>query len=105
MPTDDLFSDDLEEDWPDEPDPPDESLGLDVPTVPDYADRDVPADIQRAFWSAVALLNIAVGGVSVGLMLIGFQGRWTFGGALVAVGLLAGVRAWRIYRDWHEDND
>lgn len=103
MPVDDIFSDDTEENWPDEPEQPDESLGLEAPTVPDYSDRDVPMEVQRTFWTAVALLNVAVGGVSVGLMLIAFQGRWTFGGALLVVGLVAGLRTWRIYRNRRKD--
>lgn len=98
MPTDDLFSDDAAEDWPDEPDPPSESLGPGVPTVPDYSNRDVPQELRREFWTAVVLANIALGGISIGLMLIGFQRRWLFGGGLIAVGLVALVRCLHVYR-------
>ena len=103
MPSDDLFSDDSAEAWPNEPDPPNEKLGpeVTVPRAPDYANRDVPPEVQRSFWSAVVLANVALGGVSLGLMLIYFQGRWLFGGALLAVGLVAGTRTWRIYRTQH----
>lgn len=103
MLSDDLFSDDSGENWPDEPDPPSESLGPEAPKAPDYSNRDVPKDVQRDFWGAVILLNIAIGGVSLGLMLIGFQGRWLFGGTLLAVGLFSGARAWRLYRDRQKD--
>lgn len=68
------------------------------------ADVEVDDRTRRYFWSAVALANIALAAVGVGLMLIGFRGQWAFGGGLVLVGLLAGARTYRIYRQFEADS-
>lgn len=90
---------DLGPDVPDEPDEPD--LGPDVPDVapPDegfFGPEDTPADVLKAFWSLVVLFNVGLFAVSLGIMLIGFRGAWAFGGAFLAVGLLALARG--VYR-------
>jgi hypothetical protein len=52
----------------------------------------VSAEIRTAFWSLVILLNLSIGALAVGVMLVGFRGQWASGGALVLVGV-AGVGA------------
>lgn len=64
---------------------------------------DVDSRTSRYFWGAVALANVAVGAVSIGLMLIGFRGNWELGGGLVLIGLLAGARVYWIYREFRND--
>jgi len=82
----------------------------DLPEVARYESRvradlesslaDADEELKSAFVACVVLLNLAVFGVSLGLMLVGFRGNWRIGGALVAVGLVAGLRAYRRYRRW-----
>lgn len=69
----------------------------------EFAAIDVDSRTSRYFWSAVALANIAVAAVSIGLMLIGFRGNWVLGGGLVLIGLLAGARVYWIYREFRND--
>lgn len=76
---------------------------VDVPSVGNPADSLPDSDsvdpaVQRSFWAAVLYANVALMGVSLGLMLIGFRGDLRWGGAAVAVGLLAGVRVYQTYR-------
>jgi hypothetical protein len=71
----------------------------------DLADVEVDDRTRKYFWSAVALANIALAAVSVGLMLIGFRGQWALGGGLVLVGLLAGARTYRISRQFQADGE
>jgi len=82
-----------------------ERLGprVDVPSVDDPSESlpdpsTVDSEIQRAFAIAVIYANVAMLGVSLGLMLIGFRGQWRWGGAAVVVGLLAGVRVYQTVR-------
>ncbi|WP_313691113.1 DUF7322 domain-containing protein [Halorarum halobium] len=76
---------------------------VDPPTVRNPADdltdpADVDADVLTAFWTAVLYANVALFGVSFGLMLIGFRAQWRWGGAAILVGLLAGVRVYQTHR-------
>lgn len=63
---------------------------------------EVGSETSQHFWAAVFLANVALGGVSIGLMLIGFRGDWQVGGVLVLVGLLAGVRVRSVYRQFRD---
>ena len=103
-----MFDEDDDESRFAEPDPearwgnPEEDLPS-VPEVENPADRlpdpaDVDPAIQTAFWAAVVYANVALFGVSLGAMLIGFRGQWRWGGAAVLVGLLAAVRTYQTYR-------
>lgn len=86
---------------------------VDIPTVENPSDSlpdpsTVDPQISRSFMSAVLYANVAVFGVSVGAMLIGFRGQWNWGGFAIAVGLLAGVRVYQTYRafqQWREERD
>ena len=80
---------------------------VDVPSVRNPADSlpdasSVDPAVQRPFWMAVVYANVALMGVSLGLMLIGFRGQWRWGGAAVVVGLLAGVRVYQVYREFEQ---
>ncbi|WP_128477623.1 DUF7322 domain-containing protein [Halorussus pelagicus] len=80
------------------PDDPSENLAPDPPQVPDTSQNDADPELKQQFWSLVLLFNVALFGMSLGLMLVGFEGRWQVGGALVAVGAFAFLRGWRRYR-------
>ncbi|WP_435063078.1 DUF7322 domain-containing protein [Halobaculum sp. EA56] len=76
---------------------------VDVPSVDNPADslpdpESVDPAVQRSFWMAVVYANVALFGVSLGLMLVGFRGQWRWGGAAAVVGVLAGVRVYQTYR-------
>lgn len=66
---------------------------------------EIDSRTNRYFWSAVVLANIAVGASSLGVMLMGFRGQWAVGGALVFVGVLAGVRTYWTYRTFQSGSD
>jgi hypothetical protein len=96
--------------WPDEPDEFDpERLGprVRVPEAPDPPSPDRPAadvspELARAFWTTVVLVNAEMLGVSVGAMVVVFQGELRRGGGLAVVGLVAFALAYRrylLYRD------
>lgn len=87
------------------PDDPAEGLGTedltpDPPTVPDTSKNESEADteLKKRFWSLVLIFNVALFGMSLGLMVVGFRGRWQVGGAIFAVGAFAFLRGWRGYQ-------
>ncbi|QLG26285.1 hypothetical protein HUG10_01455 [Halorarum halophilum] len=117
-----MFDEDDDEEFPfAEPDPeerwgnPEEDLvsipKQEVPEVENPADRlpdasEADPEVQLAFWTAVVYANVALFGVSFGLMLIGFRGQWRWGGGAVLVGLLAGIRVYQTYRSFrNRDRD
>ena len=89
--------------WPDEPDEFDpNSLGPEVPSAPDPAsdDIDVSPELAKAFWAAVLFANVGLLGVSLGPMLIFFDGRIDAGLASFAIGVLGLVFAYRRYHGY-----
>lgn len=86
---------------------------VDIPSVGDPSDSlpdpsTVDPAIQRAFLAAVVYANVALLGVSLGLMLVGFRGDWRVGGASIVIGVLAGVRVYqtvRAFRQRDRDQD
>ncbi|MFB6353246.1 MAG: hypothetical protein ABEJ92_04095 [Halobacteriales archaeon] len=90
--------------WPEEPDDPfgdpgagAERFDLDIPD----ADRASPA-LQRAFWSLVAVFNVALFALALGVLLVAFRDQWDLGGSLAAAGLvLFGYGVWQ-YRRYRE---
>ncbi|WP_299333196.1 DUF7322 domain-containing protein [Haloplanus sp.] len=60
----------------------------------------LPAATLWAFVLAALLTQAGLLGASLGLMLVGFRGRWTVGGALIVVGTVALLGAVAIQR-WH----
>ena len=110
----------MDEEWPDEPDEPDPekrwgSPERDLPRVPaapeapsTAPESDVDPELLSTWWHSVLLANVALGGVAVGLMLVGFRRMWLVGGGAVALGLLPGLRlrpVLRSYRARASDGD
>ncbi|WP_137283391.1 DUF7322 domain-containing protein [Halorussus salinisoli] len=86
------------------PDDPSEGLAPDPPRVPDTATNDASPELKKQFWSLVLIFNVALFGMSFGVMILGFQGRWKVGGAIFAVGAFAFARGWRRYRKVTSDS-
>lgn len=87
----------LEPDAPEVSDPA-EGLGPEVPAAADFDEADADPELRRQFWTLVALFNVALFGTSLGLMLVGFEGRWLVGGGIFAAGALAFARGWFKYK-------
>jgi hypothetical protein len=84
---------------PEEFDP--DELGPDVPEAPkprDMSEVDVDPDLANRFWALVAVFNLALLAVSVGVMFIGFRGNWELGGQLTVAGLLLFALGYYRYR-------
>lgn len=115
MPSDDSLEDPFDD--PDQaeldlrPDDPSEGLGPEIPSVGTSTnedamgldDSDVDPDLKKQFWSLVLIFNVALFAASLGLMLVGFEGRWRVGGALFAVGAVAFLRGWYRYKSVRKD--
>lgn len=92
--------------WPDEPEEFDpHSLGPGVPEVPEAPDPtsddvELSGDLVKAFWAAVVFANVGLLGVSLGPMLVFFEGRTDAGVAAFLVGTLSLVFAYRRYRGY-----
>ncbi|WP_435179638.1 DUF7322 domain-containing protein [Halorussus sp. AFM4] len=87
------------------PDDPSEGLAPDPPSVPEFSADDADTELRRQFWSLVLLFNVALFGMSLGLMLVGFEGEWKIGGGLFVVGAFAFARGWHGYRRATADAD
>jgi hypothetical protein len=108
------FGEESEDPWPDEPaefDP--QSLGPGVPEAPEAPEAPDPAsgdvelsgDLVRAFWAAVLFTNVGLLGVSLGPMLVLFEGRTDTGITAFLVGVLALAFAYRRYRGYVDRDD
>ena len=96
--------------WPEEPpDPyadlgdPESGLALHIPD-----DVTVSRELFRAFWGLVAVFNVGLFATAIGVMLIGFEGAYALGGAVLAVGLVSlayGARRYRRYRSGALDGE
>jgi hypothetical protein len=82
---------------PEEFDP--DSLGPDVPEPPDPSENDADPQIQTRFWALVGVFNVAILGLSVGLMFIAFEGNWDLGGKLAGGGAILGAYGLYRYRE------
>lgn len=87
------------------PDNPADNLGTEdlvpePPSVPDTSKNEGEADpeLKKQFWSLVLLFNVALFGMSLGLMVAGFEGRWKVGGAIFLAGAFAFLRGWWQYQ-------
>jgi hypothetical protein len=97
--------------WPDEPDEssPETRWGnpeRDLPRIPEVStdESDVDPHTLETFWVSVIFANAALFGVSLGAMLWYFRGQALLGGALVLVGVLAGLRTYASYRAFGADD-
>jgi len=80
-----------------------EELGFGGAAASAESDASVDSELATQFWSLALLFNLAVLAASLGLLLIGFERRWTVGGGLLAVGVFAFVRGWYRYRSVRKD--
>ncbi|WP_276300617.1 DUF7322 domain-containing protein [Halorussus lipolyticus] len=93
------------------PDDPAEGLGADLgpdpPSVPDLSQNEDEADpeLKKQFWSLVLIFNVALFGMSLGLMVVGFRGRLQVGGAIFLAGAFAFLRGWRQYQKVTDGDD
>jgi hypothetical protein len=94
------------DEWPDEPDEPkpedrwgnpEEDL-VSVPEAPRFDDSDVDPELSAFWWRTVVLANVALGGVTIGPMVIFFERMWLVGGVAFLVGALAFVRVYQHVR-------
>jgi hypothetical protein len=107
------------DEWPDEPDEPDPEARWGAPEedlvstpsveIPgEDADEagagvEVDGDLAKFFWATVVYANVALAGISIGLLLIVFREQWGWGGGAVAVGLFALYRTYDLYRTYREE--
>lgn len=89
------------EDSDDEAEP---TTAVDVPSV-STDETDVPSDILQAFWALVLVINAALFVVSLGALLLVFEGDVTRGGTLIAAGIVLFGLAGRRYRSFRADSD
>lgn len=97
----------MSEKWPDEPDEenPESHWGdpeRDLPKVPEVrtpgSDSSADPELVKLFWASVIAANVGLLGVSLGLLLVFFEGDWTYGGLSVAVGAFGFLRTYTYYR-------
>ena len=109
------------DEWPDEPDEPEEpdpearwgSPEEDLVSVPSVeipgegeeegAGVEIDGDLAKLFWVTVVYANVALAGISIGLLLVAFRGQWGWGGGAVAVGLFALYRTYDLYRTYQTE--
>lgn len=93
-----------EESWPNEPDEFDpDDLGPDPPDATGANASgtrvDVSDDLVQAFWASVLFVNVALGALSIGAMLIYFRGNHWAGVPAIVIGLVAVLAFFRYYRN------
>lgn len=106
--------------WPDEPDEPDPESrwgdpeddlvsipSVEVPAAAEPAEPgdtvEVDSEVAKFFWVSVVYANVALGGVSIGLLLVWFRGQWMVGGGAVVVGCFALYRTYDLYRTYQAE--
>lgn len=68
--------------------PEEERMGPDIPTAPDLSSRSVDPVVQGTFWTLVAVFNVGLLVVSLGVMFVVFQENPSLGWQLTAAGCL-----------------
>jgi hypothetical protein len=102
------------DEWPDEPeedDPearwgnPEEDL-VNVPEAPKPSidESEIDPELSSFWWRTVVLANIALGGVTIGPMVVFFEGMWLVGTVVFVVGVLAFVRVYQHVK-WFENRN
>ncbi|MEF8840529.1 MAG: hypothetical protein V5A62_02730 [Haloarculaceae archaeon] len=105
------FLEESGEAWPDEPEEFDpHSLGPETPSAPEPPDPtaedvEIPAELAKAFWAAVVFANVGLFAVSLGPMLVYFEGTTDVGLAVFLIGVLSLVFAYRRYHGYVHRND
>jgi len=79
------------------------SSAIEPPAV-ELSEADVPADLLQTFWALVLVLNAAVLAVSLGLLILLFEGYSTRVTALVVAGVVLFGFAVRRYRRFQADD-
>ena len=79
-------------------------IPIDIPSV-STDETDVPSDVLQAFWALVLVINAALFVVSLGALLLVFEGDVTRGGTLVGSGIVLFGLAGRRYRTFRADSD
>lgn len=79
-----------------------EELGprIDPPTTPDPSEIEGSDAVRKTFWICVIMIDIGLLALSVGIMVIVFEGRYRLGGTGVLAGVLALLSAYRHYRGY-----
>ena len=80
------------------------TTAVEIPSV-STDEADVPSDILQAFWALVLVINAALFVLSLGVLLIVFEGNVTRGGTLIAVGIVLFGFAGRRYRSFRAERD
>jgi len=80
------------------------TAAIDIPSV-STDETDVPSDVLEAFWALVLVVNAALFAVSLGALLLVFEGDVTRGSALIAAGTVLFGLAGRRYRAFRADSD
>lgn len=72
---------------------------------PSAADEEMAdPEVAAAFWYLVVVFNVALGGVTIGPMIAFFLGDLRLGGAVFAVGAIAGLYGYVRYRTVTSDD-
>ncbi|GAB6862370.1 hypothetical protein ACFR97_10870 [Haloplanus litoreus] len=83
------------------------NLGPDPPQAPtpNTDPSDVDPEVQSLFWRSVLMANVALFCLTFAPMLIYFRGQWRLGGGIAALGVVAGVRVYHLYRTFERRGD
>ncbi|MEF8786793.1 MAG: hypothetical protein V5A45_12740 [Haloarculaceae archaeon] len=76
--------------------PEEETLGPTIPEAPDLSSRDADPVVEGTFWTLVAVFNVGLLAVSLGVMFVIFQENPTLGWQLTVAGCL--VLGYGFYR-------
>ncbi len=90
---------------PAEPDPHD--LGPPIPEAPDPTETDAEIDpaTHALFWWLVIVFNVALLGLSLGVMFAAFEGKYELGAQVFAVGAVCFVYGYLRYRRFEREKD
>ena len=111
------------DEWPDEPteydpesrwgDPENDLVSIpsvDIPSTKTIGEESglaasgetISGKQARFFIVAVVFANIAVAGIGIGVLLIGFRGQWSWGSGSIALGLITSYRTYRLTTRYYD---